>query len=327
MKKFFIGCAGILFFGFSLGLTACKEKDMSMKMNNPRNIRGVISYKRSFGDLNDVQLKTAKKIGIRPIQSRDDAYNMKRILDVCFDSDNQIERVFWGLDVFQLINAYHQPRYPLPEYLYQNGLVNKLSYLLNLDVLYNFSIPYIKNLNTQNVQSTEEPESQKERSTLYNRENALASYDRPQDIQESASENLYMENVVLNMEHNIKPLLRENPQTEFVFFFVPYSMLYWDREVRRGTLDAYMYALEYAISQLFEYENVEIYFFHDQWETAEDLENYKDYSHYGAWINSAIMRDIAGGYNRLGKENYKQRLDDMKQYLYIYPFDVLFDER
>ena len=54
MKKFFIGCAGILFFGFSFGLTACKEKDMSMKMNNPRNIRGVISYKRSFGDLNDV---------------------------------------------------------------------------------------------------------------------------------------------------------------------------------------------------------------------------------------------------------------------------------
>lgn len=81
MKKFFIGCAGILFFGFSLGLTACKEKDMSMKMNNPRNIRGVISYKRSFGDLNDVQLKTAKKIGIRPIQSRDDAEMLSGKLD------------------------------------------------------------------------------------------------------------------------------------------------------------------------------------------------------------------------------------------------------
>ena len=32
---------------------ACKEKDMSMKMNEPRNIKGVISYKRSFGDLNE----------------------------------------------------------------------------------------------------------------------------------------------------------------------------------------------------------------------------------------------------------------------------------
>ena len=26
---------------------------MSMKMNEPHNIKGVISYKRSFGDLND----------------------------------------------------------------------------------------------------------------------------------------------------------------------------------------------------------------------------------------------------------------------------------
>ena len=36
-------------------MSACKEKDMSMKMNTPRNIRGVISYKRSFGDLNDTR--------------------------------------------------------------------------------------------------------------------------------------------------------------------------------------------------------------------------------------------------------------------------------
>lgn len=45
-------------------------------MNNPRNIRGVISYKRSFGDLNDVQLATAKKIGIRPMETREDAEEM-----------------------------------------------------------------------------------------------------------------------------------------------------------------------------------------------------------------------------------------------------------
>lgn len=51
----------------------CKRKDMSLKLNNPHNIRGVISYKRSFNDMNDVQLATAKRIGIRPISSREDA--------------------------------------------------------------------------------------------------------------------------------------------------------------------------------------------------------------------------------------------------------------
>ena len=62
--------------GFAVGIitaflaAGCTPKDKSIKLNNPRNIRGVVSYKRSFNDLNDVQLATAKRIGIRPIDSR-----------------------------------------------------------------------------------------------------------------------------------------------------------------------------------------------------------------------------------------------------------------
>lgn len=62
-------CIFCIFFG-------CKEKDMSMKMNNPHNIRGVISYKRSFNDLNNVQLVAAKKNGIRPLASREEAVEL-----------------------------------------------------------------------------------------------------------------------------------------------------------------------------------------------------------------------------------------------------------
>lgn len=65
-------------------LAGCGEKkDMSMKMNEPRNIRGVVSYKRSFGDLNDVQLKAAKAIGIRPIASREEAEHLSgRLVEI-----------------------------------------------------------------------------------------------------------------------------------------------------------------------------------------------------------------------------------------------------
>lgn len=62
-----------LAFGLLASFTSCKEKDMSMKMNNPRNIKGVISYKRSFGDLNDTHLVAAKKIGVSPLQNREAA--------------------------------------------------------------------------------------------------------------------------------------------------------------------------------------------------------------------------------------------------------------
>lgn len=63
-----------VFSSFTLTVSSgCKEKDMSMKMNEPRNIKGVISYKRSFGDLNDTHLSAAKRIGIRPLASRTEA--------------------------------------------------------------------------------------------------------------------------------------------------------------------------------------------------------------------------------------------------------------
>jgi uncharacterized protein YcbK (DUF882 family) len=66
----------------TLTLSGCKKKDMSMKMNEPRNIHGVISYKRSFNDINDTQLAVAQTVGIRPIDNREAAERMKDRLEL-----------------------------------------------------------------------------------------------------------------------------------------------------------------------------------------------------------------------------------------------------
>ena len=80
MKKL-LHVFGALVLASAFTFSSCGgDNDMSMKMNNPHNIRGVISYKRSFGDLNNVQLKAAKRIGIRPIQSREEAENIDDLL-------------------------------------------------------------------------------------------------------------------------------------------------------------------------------------------------------------------------------------------------------
>lgn len=73
-------CAFALASAFIFMSCGSEEKNMTMKMNNPRNIRGVVSYKRSFGDLNDVQLKTTKAIGIRPVNSSKDAEYLDDLL-------------------------------------------------------------------------------------------------------------------------------------------------------------------------------------------------------------------------------------------------------
>ena len=64
--------AGVCLFG------SCK-KDMSMKMNDPHNIRGVISYQRDFPDDNDTQLSAARAIGIKPFKNTEDAANIKQL--------------------------------------------------------------------------------------------------------------------------------------------------------------------------------------------------------------------------------------------------------
>lgn len=54
-----------------LAFAGCKKKeDLGMKMNQPRNIRGVANFGRTFGDLNSKQLAAAQAIGIAPIASR-----------------------------------------------------------------------------------------------------------------------------------------------------------------------------------------------------------------------------------------------------------------
>lgn len=53
---------------------------MSLKLNEPRNIRGVVSYKRSFGDLNEKHLNVAQAIGIRVLSSREEAEKMREQL-------------------------------------------------------------------------------------------------------------------------------------------------------------------------------------------------------------------------------------------------------
>ena len=72
------------------GLTltsGCKKKDMSLKLNEPRNIRGVVSYKRSFPDLNDNHLEVAKTVGIRPLEDREEAESMKEKLTHITDNE------------------------------------------------------------------------------------------------------------------------------------------------------------------------------------------------------------------------------------------------
>ena len=84
LKYVFIGTLALLTIST---FDAC-QGEKPMKMNNPRNIRGVVSYKRAFNDLNETHLKAAQAIGIPPIADRKAAEKMTRKLDLVETCDN-----------------------------------------------------------------------------------------------------------------------------------------------------------------------------------------------------------------------------------------------
>lgn len=259
---------------------------------------------------------------VRLTYSGGTAYNMKRVLDICFQREQAPRRVIWALDEFQLKSDWDTPRYPLPEYLYEKTPEGTLSYLLNLDIFYNFT--YANFLHTRKGIVQKAARGEEMLFGTFGKENALRAYNRPEPADGTAELTLYMENARLNLEHNILPLVRENPDTEFTFVFVPYSILYWDNEMRQGTFDALMYMLEETVAVLLEYENARLYFYHDWWDVVLDLDNYKDYSHYGSWINQAMMERVAREECRLTEENYRQILGEMSAFIHSYDFESLY---
>ncbi len=248
-------------------------------------------------------------------------YNMKTILDICFQSDNTIKTVYWELDEYQLFASSTEPKSPLPEYLYRNDHLEDASYLLNLDIFYHYTVNNALGTLKGKVQP-----AAREADTwdgTFGKESVLASVARPavsQTQQQFADAKAQIDGNL----NNITTLVAAHPDTEFVFFMVPFSVIYWDHSLRNGEFDSHMDAVLYAMETLLEYDNVRLYFYQNETDIITNLDNYKDYSHYGKWINSFMTQSMAKGHGRVTKDNYRQIIENMREFVYSYDYESIY---
>lgn len=253
------------------------------------------------------------------------SFNMKTILDVAFNHNPDIRNVYWELDEFQLFGVSDQPRYPLPTYLYDDNKFNDLKYLLNLDIFYHYTLKNVINsLRGQNL------DLERRGITLtgdFSKAAVMASYSRKEqrdeviDFQQSSMKSKVDKNL-----DNICPLIEKNPTIKFSFFMPPFSVLYWDQELRNGSFEGTMDGVEYALEKLLSYENVRIYFYHDAEDIIQDLDNYKDFSHYGNWVNDQVTQWMAEEKGIITEDNYKSVIGNFKEFIYNYDYEKIFSE-
>lgn len=243
------------------------------------------------------------------------------IMELIFQSKNQVKKVFLGIDVLTYSADIEETKYPIPKYLYDDKYWNDISYVLNKDVVLNYIL-----------RPMADPKDKTDLSTVYQlwwtdeyfkKDLVLRDYIEPEQVEEEVPREGFEEAVEANMETNILPYIETNPDTEFIIFYPPYSILYWNNMIKENRLEATIREYEYISERLLEYDNVRLFLFSGKEDIITDLNNYADYTHHHKDVNYYMTQCFKTGECEITKDNLKVELSKMRTLALNYDFASL----
>ena len=245
------------------------------------------------------------------------------ILNILKTRDPQPKHILFNLDPY-ILYASADADSSLPEYLYNSDWIDNVSYLLNMKAFFDFTFDTI----FKNV-ADRVPDYDKiylwEDDWEYGEKVVLNNYQRPDidkkavDVQPSIES--AKNNVVLLSDYFVSM-----PDTEFIFFFAPFSMIYWDSVVRQNTLEAHKELYLSACKELLNYDNVSVFFWLDNeiLEIMGDLNNYIDEAHYSPQVCETLAQRIKDNQGCVTIENYMEVIETFFDYIKSFDYEVYF---
>lgn len=264
--------------------------------------------------------------------------DLKVILECVYANDRQVDHILMDLNDYQLTSPADARYVERPEYLYTSNPLDDYRYLYNHDV-------FVKGLNrvvsaAQGQQDNIETAYTWEDEELFGKEIVLEDSrmakekllaEREQALLEENAEEIKAlrerekEEALQNCQENLNkilPFIESHPETEYIIFFPPYSMLYWEQVVLADELEEKIAVYTYAIEQLLSYENVKIYYFQGE-EFIENLDEYRDATHHKPEYNRYVFDCIKEDQNRLTDQNYKENIRKVYEKTKDYDYESL----
>lgn len=300
------------------GMAAHMEYD-SVILGSSMTVNFQTTWFRELMDLNTVKLSYS---GAFP-------KDQSNIMEIIFEhKKDNVKTVFLGIDVITYTGGVEETKYPIPEYLYDDNYFNDIRYVLNKDVILNYILRPMADpepTDLSNVYASWWTEE------YYSRDWVLLNYTSPEKVEEETPKDAYIPSAAENLEANICPYIEAHPETKFVIFFPPYSILFWNDVLMENHLDATMEEYRYIAQRLNAYGNVEMYFFPAMEEVICDLDNYADYSHYHPRFNRYMTECFVSGEHRVAKENEEGKtideyLEEMYQIVEEFDFEKLLSQ-
>ena len=246
-----------------------------------------------------------------------------QVLDLLYQEHPPV-RILFALDLNLLIRDDGGSAGAMPDHLYDQDPWNDVEYLLSKDALY-YSF-YVLMADPEEGRQTLDEGFTWDKTSLWGKYAALQFYQRPPVAEETVPEDAYLEHTAENLAI-MEGWFREHPDTKFEIFLSPYSILFWDRCIRQGDLEARLAALELACETLAGYGGkVRLHapLLYEGMSTA--LDNYCDYIHHSGEAGKWILGNLCGEKFLLRAGDVEKTLADWRDFVVHYDYEALWDQ-
>ena len=245
-------------------------------------------------------------------------------LELALKTHPNIKYVIRSLDRYGFLVDKDEKRDDLgdyPEYLYDDNPLNDFEYILNRDILYNRILKMHddkKNTGVVGITSFDD----------YSNWMSFYKFGRDAVLNTSIKEREFDYTVIDDemirgtVEQNITNLADQYPNTQFYYFLPPYSALYWKKLKENGILQRQIEIEEYALSLIVKHKNIHVFGW-NRFDITDNLNNYKDNTHYGEWVNSWMLSQMKKDIGRLNESNYKNYFKELYDHYMNFDYDSL----
>lgn len=240
-----------------------------------------------------------------------------------FSSGNQIRYIIRSLDPNFMIwdKDTYDPSFDYPSYLYNDNPFDDIQYVLNKDIFFDYTLEVYQYTQSGNSTTTFDSYASWSDRFTYNAQRVMKPFtftsNVPQTVHLNDADRLLMQE---NLQQNVIDLAQEHPETTFYLFFPPFSIAAWGFQYDEGSLYKYIETEKFAIEMLLDVPNIQLYSFNNNFDLICDFNNYKDFQHYGGWVNSWILQQMAAGNYRLTQENYQDYINYIQSFYTHYDY-------
>ena len=211
-----------------------------------------------------------------------------------------------------------------PEYMYNNNVFDDIKYLLNAKVVERSAKAILKK--RQGIDSFDEYCYFSDKFS-FGKEFVLKSRNGAKFAAPGSARHLSESDKKMisdNVRQNFVEEALKHPETQFYYFFPPYSIVHWAFVMEEGGIEAFIESEKIAIDLMLQCDNIHLFSFNTEFDMICDLGNYMDAVHYGAWINDKILRWMKDDVHRITKENAGAILSAERDFYSSFDYNSLF---